>query len=283
VVQKSRKAGFEIATHDPSFGFRVFPMRQNPKPVRPAHTHPDVEVNFLLSGMIQYFFAGRFYEIVAGEAAVFWAGIPHCNIKDSKDLYGIWIDLPPQWLLRWKHAGSLAQRLMGSQMIKYRVEKKDTDTFVKWNEDFQKGDPNLREIIAAEMESYFSRISLALEKKPASHMPLAGPLRHVASITDYIGSHYAEKFTVNDLAKVVGLNPKYLLTLFHKSCHLTLWEYVVRLRLGHAQRLLLSTDRTITDIAMEAGFGSLKAFYLAFNKYSPQTTPSRYRFAANRR
>jgi AraC-like DNA-binding protein len=51
---------------------------------------------------------------------------------------------------------------------------------------------------------------------------------------------------------------------------------VLRLRVNHAQRLLLSTTRTISSVALESGFGSSGRLYAAFAKLVGQT-PSAYR------
>lgn len=96
-------------------------------------------------------------------------------------------------------------------------------------------------------------------------------------ILEFLAANYREALTVGDIAKAARLHPKYLLALFRGACRMTLWEYVVRLRLAHAQRLLLTTDRTVADIAFDAGFNSLSAFYEAFRKYVPAGTPAAFR------
>ena len=96
-------------------------------------------------------------------------------------------------------------------------------------------------------------------------------------ILRYLAEHYREEITVNDMAEAVRLHPKYLLVLFRRTCGMKLWDYVVRLRLAHAQRLLLTTDRTVADLAQEAGFNSLSAFYHAFRKHGPAGTPADFR------
>jgi hypothetical protein len=50
-----------------------------------AHTHTDIELNFLLGGGARYFLAGRFHELAPGRLAVFWAGMPHRLVQVLPD------------------------------------------------------------------------------------------------------------------------------------------------------------------------------------------------------
>jgi len=55
------------------------------------------------------------------------------------------------------------------------------------------------------------------------------------------------------------------------------WEYLTRLRVSHAQRLLITTDLKVLDIAMESGFASVAPFYAAFAAHTPGLRPLDYR------
>jgi transcriptional regulator GlxA family with amidase domain len=55
---------------------------------------------------------------------------------------------------------------------------------------------------------------------------------------------------------------------FREKCGLCLWECVLRLRVSHAQYLLLTTGRKLSDIARDSGFVSESRFYAAFEKCS---------------
>ena len=102
------------------------------------------------------------------------------------------------------------------------------------------------------------------------------------SITRHINGSYLEEITIKEIADAVGLNPRYMMRLFHSHSAMSVWEYVVRLRISHAQRLLITTNRKITDIAFASGFGSSAAFYAAFEKFGGGKTPMEFRLALAR-
>jgi transcriptional regulator GlxA family with amidase domain len=70
-----------------------------------------------------------------------------------------------------------------------------------------------------------------------------------------------------------------MMRLFKSHSAMSVWEYVVRLRVSHAQGLLITTNHKITDIAIESGFGSVAPFYAAYEKFGGGKTPTAFRQA----
>ena len=85
-----------------------------------------------------------------------------------------------------------------------------------------------------------------------------------------------QEVRLNEAAEAAGLSAGYLSRLFHASTGLTFQEYVARFRLEHACRLLDRTDRSITEIAFEAGFQSISQFNRSFRKVY-RCSPMAYR------
>jgi AraC-like DNA-binding protein len=266
----------ELIDHRPSLDFAVWSASQAVMDY--PHTHPDVEVNFIRRGVLRYMLHGRFLEIGAGEIVVFWAGFPHQTLEKNLDIEGIWLTIPLPWLLRGKHTNDLAGILLKGEVIHWTAGGHAEKVFEQWRRDFSGTDLRIKDIARSEVESYFARLAISQEKKTSRGLSSGeGPIERVLT---FLAAHYHEEFTVADISREVGLHPKYLLVLFRRVCRMTLWDYVVRLRLAHAQRLLLTTDRTVADIAFEAGFQSLSSFYQAFRKHGPASTPAAFRAGA---
>ena len=66
------------------------------------------------------------------------------------------------------------------------------------------------------------------------------------------------------------------MALFQRTFGTTLIKYVTEHRLSHAQRLLVTTQDSIVNIAFSSGFGSLSRFNEAFRQ-SCGCTPREYR------
>ncbi len=66
------------------------------------------------------------------------------------------------------------------------------------------------------------------------------------------------------------------MALFQRTFGTTLVKYITEHRLSHAQRLLVTTEESILNIAMNSGFGSLSRFNEAFRQ-ALGCTPREYR------
>lgn len=111
-----------------------------------------------------------------------------------------------------------------------------------------------------------------LDQKPAA----AKSEDTVLACMVYIRTHYKERITLQDLADHVHLHPNYLCALFKSRTGRTPFEYVDRVRVRHAYRLLQSTHLPVTEIAETCGFQSISFFSRKF-KDILGCSPSQYR------
>lgn len=98
----------------------------------------------------------------------------------------------------------------------------------------------------------------------------------------YINEHFAEKITLEELAKVTSLSKTYLSKSFKKFIGQSLFEYIQQTRVQHAGYLLQTSQKSITQIALESGFETLSYFNRIFKKYY-HISPGQFRKEHNRR
>lgn len=100
--------------------------------------------------------------------------------------------------------------------------------------------------------------------------------RLVSRMTAYLEEHFREPIMLGDLAAAFDASRQYISTLFHRELGIPFSEYLLKLRLGEAVRLLLTTDKTVTEIAEYSGFPNLKSLGQSFRaKYG--VSPREYR------
>jgi len=85
-------------------------------------------------------------------------------------------------------------------------------------------------------------------------------------LKSYIIINLCEDLSRNVLADMVHLNPDYLSYLFKEKCGYSLSEYIAKERMNFAKGLLLSTDFSVAEIAMRAGFQNIPYFSKQFKK-----------------
>lgn len=98
----------------------------------------------------------------------------------------------------------------------------------------------------------------------------------VISITEYIDYHYAQKISLDDLARMTCYNKTYLSNIFKKKTGITIFEYLRNVRMQHCLYELKHSDDTIVSIALNNGFANIQIFNRVFKEVY-QMTPKQYR------
>ena len=98
----------------------------------------------------------------------------------------------------------------------------------------------------------------------------------VEEACDYIQAHLKEPLTLEGVSSKLGLSPPYFSSLFKKRTDEGFLEYVRRLRIEHAKRLLEDSNYEVSRVATESGFASIASFNRCFRQLSG-TNPSAYR------
>jgi AraC-like DNA-binding protein len=96
--------------------------------------------------------------------------------------------------------------------------------------------------------------------------PGARDRRRAVEAALWLDAHSSEAVDLDAVARYVGLSPFHFLRLFSRVIGATPHQYLVRLRLQHAARLLAEGERTITDVALDVGFADLSNFVRTFHR-----------------
>lgn len=94
----------------------------------------------------------------------------------------------------------------------------------------------------------------------------------------YIHTHHREALTLNEVAKTVHMSPAGFSRKFHETSGLGFKEYLTHIRLEDAQELLLTTNLSITEIALTCGFSNGNYFGDVFKRIKGMS-PREYRFS----
>jgi AraC-like DNA-binding protein len=96
----------------------------------------------------------------------------------------------------------------------------------------------------------------------------------------WMDEHSHEPLDLESVAGEAGLSAFHFLRLFANVLGVTPHQYLVRSRLRHAARLLADSERSITDVAFDVGFGDLSNFVRTFHR-AAGVSPRRFRQAAH--
>ena len=130
---------------------------------------------------------------------------------------------------------------------------------------------------AAQAEALASKIRMDFTRANVQHTSAsAETMARMEEILRFVHTHWAEPITLAQLAADQFLSESYLSRLFHKCLDMTFTDYLVSVRLEHAEAELCKSGRSITQIAYQNGFKSTNAFIEYFRRRYG-VTPGKYR------
>ena len=97
----------------------------------------------------------------------------------------------------------------------------------------------------------------------------------------YINAHYAEKITLEEMARRVYLSPAYFSRVFKEETGEAFTAYLNRVRIDRSKELLRHKSIRLTDIALLVGFEDQSYYSKVFKKLEG-ITPLRYRESERR-
>lgn len=109
---------------------------------------------------------------------------------------------------------------------------------------------------------------------------LQGMLQQASDLTrqiaDFLTANYQSNITREEIAAAMRVSPDYVSRVFRKETGITPWQYLARYRILQAQRMLLTTELSITEIANATGFNDAAYFVRVFHRETGKA-PQRYR------
>ncbi|MBO0933486.1 AraC family transcriptional regulator [Fibrella aquatilis] len=99
--------------------------------------------------------------------------------------------------------------------------------------------------------------------------------RRMQAVHTYVLTHFHEPIRLDTVADLAGLSPSSFCRYFKARTNKTFVDFVSEIRIGHACKLLTSSQLTITDVCYNSGFRTLSNFNRQFRDVTGQT-PSQY-------
>lgn len=266
-------------------GQSVIVERHSPKPFNaPYHHHASIELNYLVDCDMQYSFSGTKVNARRDHLTIFWGAIPHCvtDVSGKGETFNVYIDFSQ--LLSWNLPDNFVDALIGGDVFcSEEPDPIDALLLPRWALEFRRNDKGIRKLIAGEIKMRLRRLASGSwrtlkegQKDLRNVAGAGGKMRYVEEMLRFVADHYTSPITVNDVAAHVGLSQSYAMALFRKVIGIPIKEHITRIRLSHAQMLLSGSDMKIVSLAMDSGFGSLSAFYEAFQARAGQS-PAAFR------
>lgn len=112
---------------------------------------------------------------------------------------------------------------------------------------------------------------ISLKESPRQNSDMAH------KIIEYIEENFRDEITLMDVAQSLGYEYHYFSRCFKNIFHTNFKTFLNQYRYDYAKDLILNTDASLSSIAYESGFGSLRNFNRIYKQFS-NSTPGQRRF-----
>lgn len=243
------------------------------------HWHSYFEITYVKKGRGNYFVNGQEYSMDEGDIIIFNNVEPHGWKLLEDDMHLLVMVFSPEFVAEKlsifdaeymkpfvERGSNFKNRIGKEEAVSHELRKAIREIYAEWEEK-KEGYPlmikaDILRILTILIRTYQdeNKSGEMLKEKKAA-------MKRLEKAFDYIDKHYCEKITLDEVASAVYMSSNYFSSYFRKVTNIGFSEYVTRLRIKHARELLLDTERSVTDIAMECGFNNISNFYRLYKKY----------------
>ncbi len=251
-----------------------------------CHWHDSFEFGYVLSGSFDYFINGTHFKLKKGDGFFINARILHMAIADNQEkenqIFGF---LFPHTLLTQgspQLVEKYFQPIIESSIQGFHLQR-TTDSHKQLLHSIQSGHRLTPDTPYFELEAInqASKVwKLVVEyvdtQNPMIQAPNRSKEQETKAILSYIYQNYANKFTIDELCKQIGISRSECFRCFKKFTNKKPMEYINEYRLFQASKLLKLSTLSIEEITKKCGFSTSSYFGKQFKELYG-VTPLHYR------
>lgn len=258
-----------------------------------AHSHDWIEILYCLSGNMNAMLGSQEFHFRTGDLLVIPSHEVHqiISLTDEKHEYFV-IKFRPELMnmsvrLWSEYSCILPFLLHNNQNQRLFAAEELTDSEVPqivnhFSEEYESMGYGYEIALKAEIFRLILWILRQWHKADGSSSKIFSEkqLKQLQTVLDYVNANYASPISVSDMAEICHVSYSYFSRLFSQMTGQTFTEYLNSVRLSAAERLLITTDLNITEIAFTCGFSDISYFTKRFtskNDLSPMNYRKKYR------
>ena len=245
-----------------------------------VHDHSAVEILLTIEGTVIYNVEDTVYQVRKGEVLIIPPDTPHSLYMDEGSSRYLFL-FEPDGIMNMRDIKSMAVyfnkpfHLRDGSDAHVRIR----ELLLRTRDAYEK-----RELMwNTACYSYILRIYATLGQQYLSGIrPRTDDgLRNmdsevITAVMTYIDNHYREELSLEDVARFAGFSRYYFSRSFKKQTGYSFKDYLCQKRLQVAMDMLIRTNRSMRDVAIESGFGSVATFNRVFRE-KKGCTPTQYR------
>ena len=249
----------------------------------PWHWHKTVELFYIDSGDLEYFTPRGHYVFSKGECGFVNANVLHRTEvpSSSKGVRQILHIFDPSFIsggYNNRIASKYVMPLILSSIDVLKFEKERDEKIIDGIKAAFSLDENM---IGYEMRLRFLLSDVWMMFLSSLQMPTdvsssADSDARIRKLLGFVFEHYGERISIENLAESANISQRECYRIFRDRLHISPVEYINSYRIQIASQMLISTEKTITEIGQACGLGSSSYFGKVF-KAKMGCTPEQFR------
>ena len=228
----------------PTFGgLSVVESRYPPGTRLPLHVHERACLSLMLRGGQRESIGSRSHECPSHSAVLKPAEVEHENIVGQEGAYGLFVEMSP----------AVAESLSDAMASRIEAEcfaDADTRRLVRRiGQEVELRPPGAELVV----EGLLFELLGALVRKRARPVTRRADA-WLSRAMEYLEANYRSRFSLADVAAGAGVHPSHLAEVFRSRHAMSVGEWVRVRRLEYAREALLDPRRSISEVALAAGF-----------------------------
>jgi AraC-like DNA-binding protein/quercetin dioxygenase-like cupin family protein len=284
IVKKAMlKASYEVLQHSTghSFLLRVFGEIAF---TAPYHFHPEYELTLILEGRGKRYVGSHMADFRAGDLVLVGSHLPHCWKLEGDGEKGstIVIQFAPDFLgpaffskAELAAVANLLERSGCGIQFSQKTQEYLLDRMLALAGEIN----NFRRLIGLLeilQELALSKDCLLLDSQRVTAELSQADRERTHPIFAYLVENFRGEISLDKAASIAGMTTNAFCRYFKKITRKTFMETVIEYRLNHATQQLIQTDRSVSEICFDSGFGDISHFYKMFRS-KMQVSPLHYR------
>lgn len=241
----------------------------------PWHFHPEYELTLILEGSGIRYVGNNISDFNQGDMVLLGSNLPHCW-KSGDDNEGKCRSLVIQW------RKETISDLPVFERINQLMSKSHRGLYIKPDLVPEVSSIMHRVVETKTIQQYLAFIKLLdFVAQHAQYEWIAGAsysydqtsttTNRLESVQLFVKDHYKEKIKLAEIADLLHMSEQAFSRFFSKTMHKPFFEFLNEYRVNIASRLILETDKQMTEIAYQCGYESLPFFYKQFKKFKSYT------------
>lgn len=249
----------------------IAPMCSQPFP---RHVHDVVEIVCVLAGQVTVTVAEETLRLAPGDVAVIFPSLPHSYDFVSEDADGIALVFSPNTFSELSSV--FRTRLPVSPLMRAHQLPPELKLLLD----------KIRLLVASNaiyplrygyLHLFLTYLLTVLPLHPVKRSLNSSV---ACQVLTYISEHFTEPLSLEGTAHALGISRIHLSHVFSQQLHINFRQYINILRIDHACMLLRDPTLSISEIALQCGFGNSRTFHRAFMAQC-RMTPGDYRADLN--